>query len=87
METDGQALHPHQQGWGADSRSPAMIIKVEFEEQVWADIINMLADQPYKRSGAIINTMAAQIQAQRPGESQMVASKPNGGERNVHPQG
>ena len=64
-----------------------MMLKVEFEEQVWAQIINMLAEMPYKQSGAIINTMAAQIQAQRPGEGRMVASKPNGGERNVHPQG
>jgi hypothetical protein len=64
-----------------------MTLKIEFEEQVWADIINMLADQPYKRSGAIINTMAAQIQAQRPPEGQIVASKPNGGERRVNPNG
>ena len=64
-----------------------MMLHIEFEEQVWAQIINMLAEMPYKQSGAIINTMAAQIQAQRPGEGQMVASKPNGGERNVHPQG
>jgi hypothetical protein len=59
-----------------------MIIKIEFEEQVWAQIINMLAEMPYKQSGAIINTMATQIQAQRPSEGQMVASKPNGGDRN-----
>jgi hypothetical protein len=43
-----------------------MIIKVEFEEQVWAQIINMLAEIPYKQSGAIINTIAMQIQEQRP---------------------
>jgi len=43
-----------------------MIIKVEFEEQVWAQIINMLAEMPYKQSGAIINTIAMQIQEQRP---------------------
>jgi hypothetical protein len=43
-----------------------MIIKVEFEEQVWAQIINMLAEMPYKQSGAIINTIAIQIQEQRP---------------------
>jgi hypothetical protein len=64
-----------------------MTLKIEFEEQVWAQIIDMLSEHPYKRTGAIINTMAAQIQAQRPGEGQMVSSKPNGGERNVHPQG
>ena len=60
-----------------------MMLRIEFEEQVWVQIINMLAEMPYKQSGAIINTMAAQIQAQRPPEGQMVASKPNGGERNV----
>ena len=43
-----------------------MIIKVEFEEQIWAQIINMLAEMPYKQSGAIINTIAMQIQEQRP---------------------
>ena len=42
-----------------------MTLKIEFEEQVWAAIIDMLAEQPYKRSGAIINTMAQQIQEQR----------------------
>jgi hypothetical protein len=59
-----------------------MTLRIEFEEQVWAQIINMLAEMPYKQSGAIINTMATQIQAQRPPEGQMVASKPNGGDRN-----
>jgi len=43
-----------------------MLLKIEFEEQVWAQIIDMLADQPYKRAGAVINTMAQQIQDQRP---------------------
>jgi hypothetical protein len=43
-----------------------MILKIEFEEQIWAQVIDMLAEQPYKRSGAIINTMAQQIQEQRP---------------------
>jgi len=43
-----------------------MTFKIEFEEQIWAQIIDMLADQPYKRSGAIINTIAQQIQEQRP---------------------
>ena len=42
-----------------------MTLKIEFEEQVWAQVIDMLAEQPYKRSGAIINTMAQQIQEQR----------------------
>jgi hypothetical protein len=42
-----------------------MTLRIEFEEQVWAQIIDMLAEQPYKRSGAIINTMAQQIQEQR----------------------
>ena len=42
-----------------------MMLKIEFEEQVWAQIINMLAEMPYKQSGAIINTMAQQIQEQR----------------------
>jgi hypothetical protein len=60
-----------------------MTLKIEFEEQVWAQIIDMLSEHPYKRTGAIINTMAAQIQAQRPNEGQMVPSKPNGGDRNV----
>jgi hypothetical protein len=41
-----------------------MMLKIEFEEQVWAQIINMLAEMPYKQSGAIINTMAQQIQEQ-----------------------
>ena len=43
-----------------------MMLRIEFDEQVWAQIIDMLAEQPYKRSGAIINTMAQQIQEQRP---------------------
>ena len=42
-----------------------MMLRIEFEEQVWAQIINMLAELPYKQSGAIINTIAAQIQEQR----------------------
>jgi hypothetical protein len=42
-----------------------MMLRIEFEEQVWAQVIDMLAEQPYKRSGAIINTMAQQIQNQR----------------------
>jgi hypothetical protein len=42
-----------------------MMLKIEFEEQVWAQIINMLAEMPYKQSGAIINTMAQQINEQR----------------------
>jgi hypothetical protein len=55
--------------------------KIEFDEQVWAEIINMLADQPYKRSGAIINTLAAQIQEQRtPAEGSRVGGG-NSGER------
>jgi hypothetical protein len=41
-------------------------LKIEFEEQVWAQVIDMLAEHPYKRSGAIINTMAQQIQDQKP---------------------
>ena len=43
-----------------------MTLKIEFEEQVWAQIINMLAEMPYKQSGAIINTIAMQMQEQRP---------------------
>jgi hypothetical protein len=42
-----------------------MILKIEFEEQVWSAVIDMLAEHPFKRSGAIINTMAQQIQEQR----------------------
>ena len=42
-----------------------MMLRIEFEEQVWTAIIDMLAEHPYKRSGAIINTMAQQIQEQR----------------------
>ena len=42
-----------------------MMLRIEFEDAVWAQIIDMLADQPYKRSGAIINTMAQQINEQR----------------------
>ena len=59
-----------------------MTLKIEFEEQVWAQIINMLAEMPYKQSGAVINTIAMQIQAQRPNEDHVVPGKPNGGERN-----
>ena len=55
-----------------------MIIKVEFEEQVWAQIINMLAEMPYKQSGAIINTMAMQIQQQRDQEQQPMRAAGNG---------
>jgi len=56
-----------------------MMLRIEFEEQVWAQIINMLAELPYKQSGAIINTIAAQIQEQRdpPGPS----ARTNSGER------
>ena len=43
-----------------------MKLTIEFEEQVWAQVIDMLAEHPFKRSGAIINTMAQQIQAQQP---------------------
>jgi hypothetical protein len=43
-----------------------MMLKIEFDEQVWSAIIDMLAEHPYKRSGAIINTMAQKIQEQRP---------------------
>ena len=43
-----------------------MMLRIEFEEQVWAQVIDMLAEHPYKRSGAIINTMAQQIEEQRP---------------------
>jgi hypothetical protein len=46
-----------------------MMLRIEFEEQVWAQIIDMLSEHPYKRSGAIINTMAQQIAEQRPKES------------------
>ena len=42
-----------------------MTLKIEFEEQIWAQVIDMLAEQPYKRSGVIINTLAQQIQEQR----------------------
>jgi hypothetical protein len=45
------------------------MIKIEFDEKVWAEVINMLADQPYKRSGLIINSMAHQIQEQQPKET------------------
>ena len=50
-----------------------MMLKIEFEEQVWAQIINMLAEMPYKQSGAIINTMAQQIQESRGGGNGSVA--------------
>ena len=56
------------------------VFRIEFDEQVWAEIINMLADQPYKRSGAIINTLAAQIQEQRTPEGSRVRGS-NSGER------
>jgi hypothetical protein len=46
-----------------------MIIKVEFDEKVWAEVLNMLVDQPYKRSGLIINSMAHQIQEQQSKET------------------
>ena len=51
-----------------------MMLKIEFEEQVWAQIINMLAEMPYKQSGAIINTMAQQIQESRGGGNGSVAT-------------
>ena len=51
-----------------------MTLKIEFEEQVWAQVIDMLAEQPYKRSGAIINTMAQQIQEQRGQDNGKMAS-------------
>jgi hypothetical protein len=51
-----------------------MTLRIEFDEQVWAQVIDMLAEQPYKRSGAIINTMAQQIQEQRGGNDGKMAS-------------
>ena len=60
-----------------------MMLKLEFEEQIWAQIIDMLADQPYKRSGAIINTMAQQIQEQRP-EGLRAASNGKGASAEAH---
>jgi len=60
-----------------------MTLKIEFEEQVWAQIIDMLSEHPYKRTGAIINTMAAQIQAQRPSEGQMATGRANGNDRSA----
>jgi hypothetical protein len=51
-----------------------MMLKIEFEEQVWAQIINMLAEMPYKQSGAIINTLAQQIQEQRPPAENVAAA-------------
>jgi hypothetical protein len=60
-----------------------MMLRIEFDEQVWAQIIDMLAEQPYKRSGAIINTMAQQIQEQRPpqmaGNGRMAAESAHSG--------
>jgi len=57
-----------------------MMLKIEFDEQVWAQIINMLAEMPYKQSGAIINTIAQQIQEQRSPVEGAVA-----GDGPVHP--
>ena len=54
------------------------VFRIEFEEQIWAEVINMLADQPYKRSGAIINTLAAQIQEQRDPAGSAARSGMNG---------
>ena len=51
-----------------------MTLRIEFDEQVWAQVIDMLAEQPYKRSGAIINTMAQQIQEQRGQDNGKMAS-------------
>ena len=51
-----------------------MMLKIEFEEQVWAQIINMLAEMPYRQSGAIINTIAQQIQESRGGGNGSVAT-------------
>ncbi len=42
-----------------------MTLKIEFEETVWAKIIDMLAERPYKEAGPIIAAIAQQIQAQR----------------------
>ena len=56
------------------------VFRIEFDEQVWAQIINMLAELPYKQSGAIINTVAAQVQEQRTPEGSRVGGS-NSGER------
>ena len=56
-----------------------MMLKIEFEEQVWAQIINMLAEMPYKQSGAIINTIAQQIQEQRPPAENVAAARAGNG--------
>jgi hypothetical protein len=55
-----------------------MMLRIEFEEQVWVQIINMLAEMPYKQSGAIINTIAQQIQQQRDQEQQPMRGAGNG---------
>ena len=56
-----------------------MMLRIEFEELVWAQIINMLAEMPYKQSRAIINTMAQQIQEQRPPENVAAAARAGNG--------
>lgn len=47
-----------------------MILKAEFDEQVWAKIIDMLATQPYKDVGPLIAALAQQFQAQRESASE-----------------
>jgi hypothetical protein len=51
-----------------------MILKIEFDETVWAKIIDMLATQPYKDAGPVIAAIAQQFQEQRnPGDDGKVA--------------
>jgi hypothetical protein len=42
-----------------------MILKVEFDETVWARIIDMLATQPYRDAGPVIAAIAQQFQQQK----------------------
>lgn len=52
-----------------------MMLRIEFDEQVWSKIIDVLADRPFKECGAIINTMAQQFAEQR---QQPESARPQG---------
>jgi hypothetical protein len=50
-----------------------MNFKIEFDETVWAKIVDMLATQPYKDVGPIIAALAQQFQQQKSDDDGKVA--------------
>lgn len=54
-----------------------MMFRVEFEEQVWAQVVDMLLDQPGKKCIMIVSMIQQQISEQRPPEG------PRGGNGSV----